>query len=70
MERTLLSLECYGNTSAASIPLALVQGVESGRLRSGDRVLLYGFGAGLSRAGVLLEWKLEQQNLKGLGETE
>ncbi len=46
----------YGNTSAASIPLALVEARETGRLRPGDRVALVGFGAGLSWASCVMRW--------------
>lgn len=46
----------YGNTSAASIPLALSEMVDSGYLKRGDKVIMVGFGAGLVRGGMLLEW--------------
>jgi 3-oxoacyl-[acyl-carrier-protein] synthase III len=55
-ERTLLSVEEYGNTSAVSIPLALVPAVRDGRVRSGQRLLLMGFGGGLVTAGNVLVW--------------
>jgi 3-oxoacyl-[acyl-carrier-protein] synthase-3 len=58
MERTLTSMEYYGNTSAASIPLALDLGIKEGKVQKGDRLLLYGFGGGLTHCGVLLEWSL------------
>jgi 3-oxoacyl-[acyl-carrier-protein] synthase III len=45
-----------GNTSAASIPLALADAAASGRLAPGDRVLLTGFGAGMTWASAVLEW--------------
>lgn len=56
-ERTLLSVEEYGNTSAVSIPLALVPAVRDGRVRAGQRLLLMGFGGGLVMAGNVIEWK-------------
>ncbi len=43
-----------GNTSAASVPLALARLIETGEVRSGDRVLLFGFGAGLTAAGQVV----------------
>lgn len=46
----------YGNTSAASIPIALSEAVASGRLRDGMRVVLVAFGAGFSWAGALVQW--------------
>ncbi|OUM94758.1 MAG: 3-oxoacyl-ACP synthase [Thermobacillus sp. ZCTH02-B1] len=57
-ERTLTSVERFGNTSAATIPLALNLAVRDGRLKRGDAVLLHGFGGGLTQAGLLLEWRL------------
>jgi 3-oxoacyl-[acyl-carrier-protein] synthase-3 len=56
IERTLLSVEEYGNTSAASIPLALVPAVRDGRVKSGDRILIAGFGGGLVMAGNVVRW--------------
>ena len=58
VERTLSSLEYFGNTSSATIPLALAEGVRRGQLKSGDLVLLYGFGGGLVHAGLVVEWTL------------
>ena len=55
-ERTFKNIDRYGNTSAASIPLALAEAAEAGRLRPGDLVLLSGFGAGMSWASALLRW--------------
>jgi 3-oxoacyl-[acyl-carrier-protein] synthase-3 len=56
MERTLVNIDHYGNTSAASIPLVLAEGADDGRLASGDVVLLSGFGAGLTWGSALLRW--------------
>jgi 3-oxoacyl-[acyl-carrier-protein] synthase-3 len=58
-EKALYSLTHYGNTSAASIPLALDLAVREGRLAAGHLVALYGFGSGLSQAGLLLRWTLK-----------
>jgi 3-oxoacyl-[acyl-carrier-protein] synthase-3 len=55
-ERTVLNLDRYGNTSAASIPIALAEAAESGRLRDGHVVLLSGFGAGMTWASAVLVW--------------
>ncbi|HKA93415.1 MAG TPA: beta-ketoacyl-ACP synthase III [Acidimicrobiia bacterium] len=54
--RTIVNIDRYGNTSAASIPLALVEAADDGRLREGDLVLLSGFGAGMTWASALLRW--------------
>lgn len=55
-ERMLNSLIYYGNTSSATIPLALDQGVHDGKVNAGDKVLLYGFGGGLTHCGLLIDW--------------
>src|SRR3954452_14793319 len=56
MEQTVTTLESYGNTAAASIPITLHKAMESGRLQPGSRVLLCGFGGGLSWGAALLDW--------------
>ena len=53
-EKFYKNLDRYANTSAASIPLALAEMKESGKLKSGQRVTLVGFGGGLTWAGVML----------------
>lgn len=53
-EKFYKNLDRYANTSAASIPLALAEMKESGKLKSGQRVILVGFGGGLTWAGVML----------------
>jgi 3-oxoacyl-[acyl-carrier-protein] synthase III len=55
-ERTIVNIERYGNTSSASIPLALFEAVEQGRIREGDTLLLSGFGAGMTWASALMRW--------------
>ncbi len=55
-ERTLVNIEQYGNTSSASIPLALFEAVDDGRVRDGDLVLCAGFGAGMTWASALVRW--------------
>lgn len=56
LEKTLYSLEYYGNTSAATIPLALELGIKQGKVKAGDKLLVFGFGGGLVQAGMLLTW--------------
>jgi 3-oxoacyl-[acyl-carrier-protein] synthase-3 len=58
-ERVFTNLERYGNTSCASIPLCLAEAAETGRLAKGDRLLLVGFGAGLSWGSVVITWDIE-----------
>jgi 3-oxoacyl-[acyl-carrier-protein] synthase-3 len=55
-ERTVVNIDRYGNTSAASIPLALAEAADDGRIKEGDLVLLSGFGAGMTWASALLRW--------------
>jgi 3-oxoacyl-[acyl-carrier-protein] synthase-3 len=56
MDRTVINLDRYGNTSAASIPLALAEAVDDGRIKDGDLILVSGFGAGMTWASALLRW--------------
>ncbi len=55
-DRVFVNLDRYGNTSAASIPLALDDAVQQNRLHRGDHVLLCGFGAGLAWGTALMRW--------------
>lgn len=55
-DRVMVNIDRYGNTSAASIPIALAEAAEAGRLHRGDRVLLSGFGAGMSWASAIIRW--------------
>jgi 3-oxoacyl-[acyl-carrier-protein] synthase III len=55
-ERTVMNIDRYGNTSAASIPIALCEAAASGRLTNGDLVLFAGFGAGMTWGTALLRW--------------
>jgi len=57
LERTAIVLQETGNTSSASIPLALFDAADRGRLQNGDIVLLVGFGAGMTAASAVLEWR-------------
>jgi 3-oxoacyl-[acyl-carrier-protein] synthase III len=56
MEKVFVNLERYGNTSAASIPIALDEALTSGRIRDGDYILLEAFGGGLTWASALIKW--------------
>ncbi len=55
-ERFFVNVDRYGNTSAASIPLALDEARRAGRMKRGDLVLLVAFGAGLTYGGALVRW--------------
>jgi 3-oxoacyl-[acyl-carrier-protein] synthase-3 len=52
----MINVDRYGNISAATIPIALAEAVEAGRVKPGDTVLLIGFGGGLTWGGVVLTW--------------
>ncbi len=56
MEKCAIVLDRTGNTSSASIPLALADGLDAGRVNPGDLVLLVGFGAGMTAASAVLRW--------------
>ena len=56
MEKVVVTVDRHGNTSAASVPLALDEAVRDGRIKKGDRVLLEAFGGGLSWGGALVKW--------------
>jgi 3-oxoacyl-[acyl-carrier-protein] synthase-3 len=56
MEKVYLNMDRYGNTSAASVPMALVEAVGEGRVKVGDRILMVAFGAGFTAAGAVVEW--------------
>ena len=55
-ERVFCNLDVYGNTSGGSIPIALDEAVQQGRLNRGDNVMLCGFGAGLTWGTGLYRW--------------
>ena len=56
MERAAVVLDRTGNTSSASIPLALADALDNGRIANGDLVLLVGFGGGMTAASCVLRW--------------
>lgn len=56
MEKVFVNLQKYGNTSAATIPIALSEARRDGKIQSGDTVVLVGFGAGLTWASAVLKW--------------
>ena len=56
LERCIINVERYGNTSTASIPIATIEALQAGRLHRGDRVVFVGFGAGLTWGAVTVQW--------------
>lgn len=59
MEKVIVNVDRYGNTSAASIPIALGEARDQGKIKKGDTLVLVGFGAGLTWAGCALKWSKE-----------
>jgi 3-oxoacyl-[acyl-carrier-protein] synthase-3 len=57
-ERFVHNLDRYGNTSAASIPIALCEALESGDINEGDYIVLIGFGGGLTWASMVIRWSV------------
>lgn len=56
MEKVFVNMEKYGNTSAASVPMALAEAVAAGRIKVGDRILMAAFGAGYTAGAAVVEW--------------
>jgi 3-oxoacyl-[acyl-carrier-protein] synthase-3 len=55
-EKVMVNLDRYGNTSAASIPIALDEAVRTGRIKDGSLIMLGAFGAGLTWASAMIRW--------------
>src|SRR3954469_6772227 len=56
MDKMFVNVDRYGNTSAASVPMALAEAVDSGRVQIGSKIVFVAFGAGLTSGGIALEW--------------
>ncbi|MEO5939924.1 MAG: beta-ketoacyl-ACP synthase III, partial [Candidatus Limnocylindrales bacterium] len=56
MDKMFINLDKYGNTSAASVPIALAEAVNEGRVKVGDNVTIVAFGAGFTSGAVTIEW--------------
>lgn len=56
MEKFMVNVERYGNTSSATIPIALHEALETGRIESGDLIALTGFGGGLAWGSLIMRW--------------
>jgi 3-oxoacyl-[acyl-carrier-protein] synthase-3 len=56
MERAAVTIDHTGNTSSASIPVALAEALDAGRVKTGDHILLVGFGGGMTAASAVLRW--------------
>ena len=69
MEKVVVNVDRYGNTSAASVPLALCEALEGGRVRPGDTLALVAFGAGLTWASALVRMGLHTHALAAAAAT-
>jgi 3-oxoacyl-[acyl-carrier-protein] synthase III len=56
LDKFVINVDRYGNTSTASIPIAAVEAVEKGKLKNGNKVVFVGFGAGLTWGALVAEW--------------
>jgi 3-oxoacyl-[acyl-carrier-protein] synthase-3 len=56
MEKVMVNVDRYGNTSAATIPIALEEALREGKIKQGDNIVLVGFGAGLTWASAVIKW--------------
>lgn len=56
MSKMVMNLDRYGNTSSATVPLAMKEAVDDGRVKDGQQILLVAFGGGLSWAAATLKW--------------
>jgi 3-oxoacyl-[acyl-carrier-protein] synthase-3 len=56
MDRMYVNLDRYGNTSAASVPIAMAEAVNEGRVKVGDRITIVAFGAGFTSGAVTIQW--------------
>jgi 3-oxoacyl-[acyl-carrier-protein] synthase-3 len=56
-DKVVINIDRFGNTSSASIPIALAEAVERGNVSPGDLLLMVGFGAGLTWGAALVRWE-------------
>lgn len=60
MDRLFVNIEKYGNTSTASIPIAVAEAVQCGRLKPNDKIVLVGFGGGLTWGALVMDWDVQE----------
>ncbi|MCD6419375.1 MAG: 3-oxoacyl-ACP synthase, partial [Synergistetes bacterium] len=56
MDGVVVNLDKYGNTSAATVPIALDEIVREGKVKKGDKILLVSFGSGMTYGAIIFEW--------------
>ena len=64
MEKMIVNLERYGNTSAGSIPIALTEAIEKGKVKPNSKILLLAFGGGLTGASAVIDWGSKVTSIK------
>lgn len=64
LSRFMINIERYGNTSTASIPVAVCEAIQQGRIASGDHLVLVAFGAGLTWGALTLQWVLPERPVR------
>ncbi|SVA23062.1 uncharacterized protein METZ01_LOCUS75916 [marine metagenome] len=64
MEKMIVNLEKYGNTSAGSIPIALTEAIEKGKVKPNSKILLLAFGGGLTGASAVIDWGSKVTSIK------
>ena len=61
MEKIMVNLDKYANTSAASVPIALCEARDQGRVHKNDRIVMVGFGAGLTYGSLVVKWQRDEE---------
>ena len=64
MEKMIVNLDKYGNTSAGSIPIALTEAIEKGKVKPNSKMLLLAFGGGLTGAAAIIDWGSKVKSIK------
>jgi 3-oxoacyl-[acyl-carrier-protein] synthase-3 len=59
MDKVFVNVQKYGNTSSASVPLAMVEAIDAGKIQKGSNVVMVAFGVGLTWGGVAMKWGVE-----------
>ena len=59
MDKIYVNVERYGNTSSASVPLAMVEAIDAGLIHKDQNVVMVAFGVGLTWAGVAMRWGVD-----------
>ena len=63
LDKFIINLDRYGNTSTASIPIAVCEALDEGRIQDGDKLVLVGFGGGLTWGALTLDWVIAERKI-------